>query len=88
MSVGLQKIMHLSALAVLFFLCFGFVEFQAAAPLAREGVINLSSIDLHNIDPVSLDGEWEFYWNQLLTPEDFQGPHPPAMSSYMSFPRA
>ncbi len=25
---------------------------------------------------ISLDGEWEFYWNQLLAPGDFSSSHP------------
>lgn len=41
-------------------------------PLAENGAIDLShwNVDRHPIIP--LDGTWEFYWNQLLTPEDFQ----------------
>jgi hypothetical protein len=45
-------------------------------PFLTRAVQSNNAIDLshHNFvdDPVtSLRGEWEFYWNQLLTPEDF-----------------
>ncbi|MFW5770231.1 MAG: SpoIIE family protein phosphatase [Spirochaetota bacterium] len=33
--------------------------------------MNLESIDFNQHRPVKLDGHWEFYWKQLLTPEDF-----------------
>jgi len=36
------------------------------------GVLDLSSWDYRQVGRIKLDGEWEFYWNQLLTPEDFQ----------------
>lgn len=58
-------------------------------PVARRGVIDLSD----NGEPllassVRLDGEWAFYWNRLLTPADFHGPHPPAVSGYLRLPGA
>lgn len=39
--------------------------------LAKEGTLNLVNWDFEKDGVVSLDGEWEFYWNQLLTYEDF-----------------
>jgi len=78
--------MQVLALAVLILLCSGCVGSQKALPLARNGVIHLPSIDILQIDPISLDGEWEFYWNRLLTPDDFHRPHPPVMSGYLSLP--
>lgn len=34
---------------------------------AEKGTINLTRLQLKN-NVVSLDGEWELYWNQLLQP--------------------
>jgi signal transduction histidine kinase len=59
-----------------------------AAPLARQGVIDLSAVDLLNHAPVRLDGEWEFYWKQLLAPEDFRTGKLPAGSAFLSLPAA
>ena len=78
----------LFVLAVLTCLCWGCSGSDAAEPRARHGVIDLSVVDLLNSDPVRLDGEWEFYWKQLLTPDDFRGVNPPVASVYLAFPAA
>lgn len=36
-----------------------------------EGKIDLSKTDFSKDGIINLDGEWEFYWNQLLEPNDF-----------------
>ncbi len=40
-------------------------------PKAENGVLDLTDWDLEMDGAVKLDGEWEFYWRHLLTPEDF-----------------
>ena len=40
-------------------------------PRAVNGVLDLSDWDFQKDGPVDLNGEWEFYWMQHLTPEDF-----------------
>ena len=44
-------------------------------PLAEKGVIDLRSVDLQKTT-ISLNGEWGFYWNKLLTPSSsgFENP--------------
>ena len=42
-----------------------------SSPVAVNGVLDLESIDFNQHQPVKLDGQWEFYWQQLLTPADF-----------------
>jgi len=57
------------------------------APLARDGVLDLSSWDADRDGPVALDGQWEFHWDQLLTPEDFaQSAARPEPSGYLNLP--
>jgi signal transduction histidine kinase len=41
-------------------------------PQAINGILDLAEWDFNKSGPVNLDGEWEFYWGQLLTPADFQ----------------
>lgn len=41
-------------------------------PQAVNGVLDLSGWDFSNDGLLSLNGEWEFYWGQLLKPEDFR----------------
>lgn len=50
-------------------------------PLAQNGVINLRNIQL-NETTAPLNGYWEFYWSQLLTPSDSSG----VRTAYTSFP--
>ena len=57
---------------LMFILCFlvgcGYVK---QAPEAKDGVLDLTDWDLERDGVVRLNGEWEFYWRQLLTPEEF-----------------
>lgn len=41
-------------------------------PIAQTGEIDLSAWDFQKDGIAKLDGEWEFYWQQLLQPADFQ----------------
>ena len=41
------------------------------APKAVNGVLDLTDWDLKIDGPVDLSGEWEFYWQQHLMPQDF-----------------
>ena len=40
-------------------------------PQAVKGVLDLSAWDFDRDGIAKLDGEWEFYWEHLLTPQDF-----------------
>lgn len=42
------------------------------SPAAESGILDLSSYDFSARGPVKLDGMWEFYWSQLLQPNDFK----------------
>ncbi|HTL06595.1 MAG TPA: adenylate/guanylate cyclase domain-containing protein, partial [Chitinophagaceae bacterium] len=42
-----------------------------AIVVARQGSFDLAGRDLSNTEPVSLDGEWAFYYQELLQPADF-----------------
>lgn len=56
-------------------------------PKAADGMIDLSKIDLNNNNPIKLDGQWEFYWDRLLQPEDFKNGQPP-MTGYINVPQS
>lgn len=36
----------------------------------ENGYIDLSNYDLHENEPIALNGDWEFYWETLLDPTD------------------
>jgi len=41
-------------------------------PQIQEGVLDLSQINWTDDFTYTLDGKWEFYWNQLIYPQDFK----------------
>ena len=43
-------------------------------PEAKKGVLDLRGWDLQSDGPVSLSGEWAFFWNRLVEPEDTDTP--------------
>lgn len=46
--------------------------FSNSSPQARMGVMDLTGWDFGENGSIHLDGEWEFYDNRLLFPEDFK----------------
>ena len=67
----------------------GCIGHDGHTPTAQQGVIDLSGSDeVLTASSIDLDGEWAFHWQQLLTPEDFRGPQPPAPSGYLHLPGA
>ncbi|MBI4805563.1 MAG: sensor histidine kinase [Desulfovibrio sp.] len=57
-------------------------------PTAQQGILDLSSWNPTGDGSVKLDGEWEFYWGQLLTPDDFTKPFPTGTINYIPLPSA
>gem|GEM_PF-533642 len=55
---------------------------------AETGTMDLSAWDIQKEPILKLNGGWEFYWNQLLTPEDFLpgGARTPELTGYMRVP--
>jgi len=57
------------------------------APRAVSGVLDLSDWSCASSQTLALDGEWLFYWDELLTPESFvQGAGGKAPSAIMPVP--
>lgn len=75
-------------LLALLLLLGGCREDQSPPRHAHQGVLDLGGYDLETQGPVNLDGEWDFYWQQLLTPTDFSGTHPPLPPAFLDLPRA
>ncbi|WP_456462834.1 response regulator [Reichenbachiella sp.] len=40
-------------------------------PTAKQGILDLREWEFQKNEPVSLAGEWEFYWERILYPADF-----------------
>lgn len=59
---------------------------QAAA--AEKGVMDLQSWDWKQHESVPLNGEWEFYWNRLVPPDEFAGTSVRLSMLYFTIPGA
>ncbi len=55
-------------------------------PLAVEGVLDLRGWDFSKKVLVPLNGEWQFYWNQLLNPHDFKDSNLPEQNTHINLP--
>lgn len=56
------------AVMILFLCGCGFEN--SSSLVAKKAILDLENVDLTTAS-IKLKGEWEFYWNQLLTPDDF-----------------
>jgi signal transduction histidine kinase len=59
------------AIAVLVSTSCGVTDRSLQSPVAVKGVLDLSALQLSDGGAARLDGEWEFYWQRLLTASDF-----------------
>ena len=50
--------------------------------------MDLGAISLGNLEPVKLQGEWEFYWNQHLTPAQLSDTTVHKSSMFVSVPKS
>ena len=77
-------------------ICFSFIILvfsvnpaeAASPPQALSGYLDLTEWNWEQDGIVSLSGQWEFYWQQLLTPEDFQSINKPIKKELITVPRA
>ena len=65
----------------------GGCEFRNSnSPLAVQGVLDLTQWDFDRRGPAELSGEYEFYWNQHLSPADFDAASAPRPSVFINVP--
>lgn len=63
-------------------------SYSPEEPKAANGILDLTGWDFAHNGPVELNGDWEFYWEQLLTPEDFRGEGSNLNKHLISIPRS
>mgnify|MGYP000851714927 FL=1 len=56
------------------------------APVAKQGVLDLSNWDFRADGNVNVYGEWEFYWKKLYSPEDFSNNPYLSRTGYINLP--
>ncbi|MFC5407000.1 ATP-binding protein [Cohnella soli] len=69
-ALGLTLIPLISFVLVIWF--YDFMVPNRSAPQARAGVLDLSEWDFGKRGFINLDGEWTYYPNRLLTPDEFR----------------
>lgn len=60
----------------------------AAVPEPVKGTLDIRKWDFKNNGGIPLAGEWEFYWNKLLSFEDFTDSDKKVIPSYVSVPQS
>jgi adenylate cyclase len=67
----MKKTLFLIFLILLNNLIFSIEQIQSEKPEIIRGSLDLSEYPLELQGEIRLDGQWEFYWNELLEPKDF-----------------
>lgn len=79
--------LHFLGIAIIIMFLSGCQDsFPKNLPIAKKGTIDLSNCDFSE-ESVLLSGEWELYWKQLLTPDDFDTEILPQITGYIHIPR-
>jgi sensor histidine kinase YesM len=86
LSIKSIAVIFVSCIVVFILLFHSFSSIQVKHfPEASKGVLDLTGWSFERDGKLSLDGEWQFYWNKLLTPDDFQN-EPAINTSYIKVP--
>ena len=70
-KTGIMKFRIRILTAIICFTSFSY-DLSANGPQIEEGILNLELTDISTTQSIKLEGDWEFYWNQLLKPGDFK----------------
>ncbi|MCP4537593.1 MAG: GAF domain-containing protein [Chloroflexi bacterium] len=84
----MKRLFGITGIVIVFLLlaACGQAQPPAQEPQAENGVLDLTNWDLAQDGPVNLSGEWEFYWGQLLQPDDFAGSSLPPRTGLIELP--
>lgn len=79
-------IIGLITIVIVFITCYFVIKSMNTNNVeAKNGKLNLTQIDLDKSGPLAINGQWEFYWNDFLYPEDFTK-EPKADFTYENLP--
>lgn len=86
-SIKKPKSVSMPFRAFLFIILFSSTNLNASysKPVFEHGVLDLRGTQPSEWKEIILKGEWEFYWNQLLSPKDFKN-SPPWHTNYINAP--
>lgn len=77
----------LGTIIFLFYILNSLFTNKSPLPKAMNGVLDLTEWSIEKDGIVSLAGEWEFYWSQLLTPDDFHHAKKPEKTGLIEIPQ-
>ncbi|SDH45282.1 sensor histidine kinase [Desulfosporosinus hippei] len=60
--------------------------YSPVSGLVANGKVDLSRVDFTQNKTIDLNGQWEFYWDRLLTSEDFMTEDVPEIDSFIKVP--
>lgn len=81
-----MKIVKLISPVLLSFIISLSVFSSESVPQPVKGILDLSGETITEKYRISLNGEWEFYWNKLLRPHNFSGHTSPRPDGYIKVP--
>ena len=55
-------------------------------PRAINGILDLSAWDFNRNNSINLNGQWAFYWDRLISPDDFAAGSPIPMTAFFNLP--
>ena len=61
-------------------------DIEKERPQIENGHIDLNSWNFQEDGKVKLSGDWEFYWNEFLTSEDFKNNKQIALTHFLNLP--
>jgi PAS domain S-box-containing protein len=81
---GIMLVLALIFLSLCYFNCSR--PLNNRTPNVVNGVLDLSTWDLKRDGPVKIDGNWEFFWNTHLKPDELAGDMPPTNNGFIEVP--
>lgn len=90
-SLALRYILILAATCILVSGCSARRVDSRKIPRAEKGALDLHGWHFEKDGTITLDGDWEFYWEQLLTPADFTtgtGGQSPRLTGMIKLPNS
>jgi len=85
---NISKIGFIKNIALLFIIFFSVSCLtDNKKPVIKKGFVDLSYWNFSENGNIDLKGEWEFYYNDILTHDDFQKEKTPEMTGFFKIPR-
>ncbi len=82
-----MKIRILLSITILWFLSLT-VSASRNSFYIKNGLLDLGLTNIEEIQSIKLQGDWEFYWNQLLEPQDFKNSEGKLNPKFVKIPKS